>query len=67
MFISDDDSNHGIKNEGGISSTFDESMSYRYDKGVDFKSELELSDDNDPGDTPVLSTLKVGNMSASKL
>jgi len=67
MFISDDDSNHGIKKEGGINSTFDESMGYKYDKGIVFKSELELSDDSKLDDTPVLSTLEAGNVSACKL
>jgi len=67
MFISDDDSNHGIKTEGGINSKFDESMVYRYDKGVNFKSELELSDDSKFDNTPVLSTLEARNVSASKL
>ncbi|XP_016657472.1 transcription initiation factor TFIID subunit 7-like [Acyrthosiphon pisum] len=67
MFISADDSNYEIKKEGGISSTFDESMSYRFYNGVDFKSELELSDDNELGDTLVLSTLKAGNVSANDI
>ena len=67
MFISDDDSNHGIKMEERISSTFDETMSYRYNKVVDFKAKLELSDDNALSDTPVLSTLEAGNVSDSNL
>lgn len=70
MFISDDNSHHGIKKEDGIDSTFDESMGYRDDIGEDLKSELELSDDSKLGDTPVLSTLvplEAGNVSAGKL
>lgn len=63
MFISDDDSNHGIQNEEGKNSTFDEIMGYRYDLGEDFKSELELSNDS----KPVLSTLEPGYVSAGKL
>ncbi|KAL5233190.1 hypothetical protein ACI65C_000600 [Semiaphis heraclei] len=67
MFISDDNSHHGIKKEDGIDSTFDESMGYRDDIGEDLKSELELSDESKLGDTPVLSTLvplEAGNVSA---
>lgn len=70
MFISDDNSHHGIKKEDGIDSTFDESMGYRDDIGEDLKSELELSDESKLGDTPVLSTLvplEAGNVSAGKL
>ncbi|XP_060851036.1 transcription initiation factor TFIID subunit 7 [Rhopalosiphum padi] len=70
MFISDDNSHHGIKKEDGIDSTFDESMGYRDDIGEDLKSELELSDDSKLGDTPVLSTLvplEAGNVSADDI
>lgn len=70
MFISDDNSHHGIKKEDGIDSTFDESMGYRDDIGEDLKSELELSDDSKLGDTPVLSTLvplEAGNVLIGKL
>jgi len=70
MFISDDNSHHGIKKEDGIDSTFDESMGYRDDIGEDIKSELELSNESKLGDIPVLSTLvplEAGNVSAGKL
>lgn len=70
MFISDDNSHHGIKKEDGIDSTFDESMGYRDDIGEDLKSELELSDDSKLGDMPVLSTLvplEAGNVSVDDI
>ncbi|KAL5238965.1 hypothetical protein ACI65C_006375 [Semiaphis heraclei] len=67
MFISDDNSHHGIKKEDEIDSTFDGSIGYRYDLGVDFKTELELSNDSELGDIPVLSTLKAGNVSADDI
>ncbi|XP_025194914.1 transcription initiation factor TFIID subunit 7 [Melanaphis sacchari] len=70
MFISDDNSHHGIKKEDGIDSTFDESMGYRDDIGEDLKSELELSDDSKLEDTPVLSTLvplEAGNVSVDDI
>ncbi|XP_022181374.1 transcription initiation factor TFIID subunit 7-like [Myzus persicae] len=67
MFISDDSSSHVIKKEEGKDSTFDESMGYRYDLGVDCKSELELSNDNELGDTSILSTLKAGSVSADDI
>ncbi|XP_060874714.1 transcription initiation factor TFIID subunit 7-like [Metopolophium dirhodum] len=70
MFISDDNSHHGIKKEDGIDSTFDESMGYRDDIGEDLKSELELSDESKLGETPILSTLvplEAGNVSADDI
>jgi len=67
MFISDKSSNHEIKKEDEIDSIIDDSMGYRYDLGVDFKSELELSNDSELGGTSNLSTLKAGNVSAGNL
>lgn len=69
MFISDN-SQHEIKKDHGLDSTFDESIGYRDDIGEDLKSELELSDDSKLGDTPVLSTLvplETGNVSVGKI